>query len=105
MLARHHVGQIDVSAVKMQIGSRACGDIIPLHPIGLKLANNLKRTEVEKLKAAVTNKLTQMVKLNKSRLDYLEKFKEMIEAYNKGMDVQKFFDELLEFIERLEEEE
>ena len=50
-----------------------------------------KQTEAEKLKGAVSKKLQQMVQLNKSRTDLLEKFKKLIEEYNKGMDVDGFF--------------
>jgi type I restriction enzyme R subunit len=38
-----------------------------------------KRTEAEKLKAAVSGKLQRMVQLNKTRTDLLEKFKRMID--------------------------
>ena len=64
-----------------------------------------KHTEAEKLKGAVSKKLTQMVQLNKTRTDLLEKFKKLIEEYNKGMDVDGFFEKLLNFAKELTEEE
>lgn len=56
-----------------------------------------KRTQAEKLKQAVENKLQQMVQLNKTRTDLMEKFKKLIEEYNKGLDVETFFAKLVSF--------
>jgi type I restriction enzyme R subunit len=71
-----------------------------------KFAGKHKRTQVERLKAAIGRKLEEMVALNKTRTDYLEKFLEMIEEYNSGSkNVELFFDELLAFTRRLSEEE
>lgn len=64
-----------------------------------------KRTEAEKLKAKINAKLQQMVLLNKSRVDYLEKFKKLIDEYNAGLDVQLFFDKALAFIQGLNAED
>jgi type I restriction enzyme R subunit len=64
-----------------------------------------KHTEAEKLKAAISGKLTQMVKLNKTRMDLLEKFKKLIEEYNKGLDVESFFAKLMTFAKELNEED
>ena len=68
-------------------------------------AKGRKRTEAEKLKAAVSRKLTSMVQLNKTRTDLLEKFKKLIEEYNSGLDVDTFFAKLLSFIRDLSNEE
>ncbi len=64
-----------------------------------------KRTEAEKLKAALSKKLSQMVQLNKTRTDLLEKFKKLIEEYNKGLDVESFFAKLMTFAKELKEED
>ena len=64
-----------------------------------------KHTEAEKLKAAVSKKLQQMVQLNKTRTDLLEKFKKLIEEYNKGIDVDGFFEKLVAFVKELNEED
>jgi len=68
-------------------------------------AKGRKHTEAEKLKGAVSKKLTAMVQLNKTRTDLLEKFKKLIEEYNKGLDVDTFFAKLLSFTKELSEEE
>lgn len=64
-----------------------------------------KRTEAEKLKAAVSGKLQRMVQLNKTRIDLLEKFKKLIEEYNSGMDVDGFFEKLMAFVRELNQED
>ncbi len=38
-----------------------------------------KHTQAEKLKGAIASQLTQMVRLNKSRMNYLDKFQQMID--------------------------
>jgi type I restriction enzyme R subunit len=64
-----------------------------------------KHIEAEKLKGTVSKKVQQMVHLNKARGDLLEKFKKLIEEYNKGMDVDTFFEKLVVFVKELTEEE
>ena len=65
-----------------------------------------KRTEAEKLKSAISNKLVRMVRLNKTRTDYLEKFQRMIEEYNSGAcNVELFFTKLIAFAQELNAEE
>jgi len=64
-----------------------------------------KRTEAEKLKRAVGGKLRNMVNLNKTRIDLMEKFKQLIDEYNKGLDVDGFFAKLTDFVKELSVEE
>ncbi|MEZ5951216.1 MAG: DUF3387 domain-containing protein [Planctomycetaceae bacterium] len=64
-----------------------------------------KRTQVEKLRQAVGDKLQHMVALNKTRTDFLEKFKKLIEEYNKGMDLEGFFAKLTDFVKELSKED
>ncbi len=65
-----------------------------------------KRIEAEKLKGAIGIQLTRMIRLNRSRLDYLEKFQQMIEEYNAGsLNVETFFAKLVAFAEELTQEE
>lgn len=68
--------------------------------------NSRKRTEAEKLRRAISNKLARMVRLNKTRTDYLEKFQRMIEEYNSGAcNVELFFTKLMAFAQELNAEE
>ncbi|REJ78756.1 MAG: type I restriction endonuclease subunit R [Acidobacteria bacterium] len=65
-----------------------------------------KHTEAEKLKNLLQARLTRMLDLNHSRMDYLEKFQKMIDEYNSGSkNLEEFFKELVEFAQALSEEE
>jgi len=64
-----------------------------------------KRTEAEKLKKAVGDKLGKMVELNRTRTDLMEKFKKLIDEYNKGLDVDSFFAKLTDFVKELSKED
>ncbi len=65
-----------------------------------------KHTEVERLKGAVAGKLRRMVRLNRTRADYLERFQKMIDDYNAGsVNVEEFFKRLVTFTKDLTEEE
>jgi type I restriction enzyme R subunit len=75
-----------------------------------KLANKFKtsrkRTLNEKLKGSVAAKLMAMVRINRTRMDYLEKFQEMIDAYNAGsLNAEEFFKQLVAFAQSLNKEE
>ncbi len=65
-----------------------------------------KRTLTERLRGSVTSKLHRMVRFNRTRTDYLELFQQMIDAYNAGsLNVEEFFQQLMEFAQSLNEEE
>ncbi|RIE05714.1 type I restriction endonuclease subunit R [Candidatus Cryosericum terrychapinii] len=65
-----------------------------------------KRTLNEKLKGAVAQKLVGMVRLNRTRMDYVERFQAMIDAYNAGsLNAEEFFHQLDAFNRELSEEE
>jgi type I restriction enzyme R subunit len=65
-----------------------------------------KNTEVEKLRVAIDRVLTKMVELNRTRIDFKEKFEELIAAYNSGSkNISELFDELVVLAGALTEEE
>jgi type I restriction enzyme R subunit len=71
-----------------------------------KFAQGKKRTEAEKLKGQIAQKLTLMVRLNKGRVDFLEKFQQLIADYNAGShNLDAFFKELTTFAQNLNVEE
>jgi len=71
-----------------------------------KFQTGRKRTLNEKLKGWVARKLMVMVRLNRSRMDYLEKFQAMIDAYNAGsLNAEELFRQLVAFAKSLNEEE
>ncbi|MBT4028483.1 MAG: type I restriction endonuclease subunit R, partial [Planctomycetes bacterium] len=71
-----------------------------------KFKTSRKRTLTEQLKGSVGQKLMAMVRFNRTRMDYLEKYQEMIDAYNSGsLNVEEFFLQLVDFAKSLDEEE
>lgn len=65
-----------------------------------------KRTEAEKLKGALSGKLQKMVRTNRSRVNFLERFQKMIDEYNAGsINIEEFFKQLVELGQDLTEEE
>jgi type I restriction enzyme R subunit len=65
-----------------------------------------KAIEVQKLRARIAVKLAQMVKLNRTRIDFLEEFQKMIDEYNAGSaNVETFFAKLMAFTKKLNDEE
>jgi type I restriction enzyme, R subunit len=71
-----------------------------------KFAQGKKRTEAEKLKGQIEQKLELMVRLNKARVDFMEKFQKLIAEYNAGShNLDAFFNELMNFAKGLTEEE
>jgi len=65
-----------------------------------------KNVDLEQLKAAIRAQLEKLIRLNKTRADYLTKFEELIESYNSGSrTIQELFEELLAFSRGLNEEE
>jgi type I restriction enzyme R subunit len=65
-----------------------------------------KNTDLETLKAAVHAKLDRLVRLNRTRADFTEKFEALIESYNAGSrSIEQLFEELLKFSNSLDEEQ
>jgi type I restriction enzyme R subunit len=65
-----------------------------------------KRIELEKLRGAINSQLQRMVTLNRTRVDFLAKFQEMINEYNAGsLNAEQFFKQLVDFAKELNEEE
>lgn len=64
------------------------------------------RTEAEKLKGALNSRLQQLVRFNRSRMDFLARFQQMIDEYNAGaINSEEFLRRLIAFARRLSEEE
>lgn len=65
-----------------------------------------KNTELEVLKAAIRAQLEKMIRLNRTRADFAEKFEELIESYNNGSrNIEELFGELIRFSNNLTEEQ
>ncbi len=71
-----------------------------------RFSTGKKRTEAEKLRAAVAAKVTTLAKLNPTREEWVERFRELIDEYNAGsVNVEEFFRRLVEFTQALNQEE
>ncbi|MGE5709008.1 MAG: type I restriction endonuclease subunit R, partial [Nitrospira sp.] len=65
-----------------------------------------KNIDLEQLKAAIRAQLDKLVRLNRTRADYLTKFEELIESYNAGSrNIEDLFAELLALSRTLNEEQ
>jgi len=65
-----------------------------------------KHTEAEKLRRTLGAKVGRMVRLNRSRIDYLEAFQRLIDEYNVGAhNVDQFFEQLIRFARQLDQED
>jgi type I restriction enzyme R subunit len=79
---------------------------IDFNALRKQFAKERKRIEIEKLRGAINSALEKMVRLNKTRVNYLEKFQQMIDEYNQGAaNLEEFFEQLLKFVRELQEEE
>ena len=80
--------------------------LIDFEALKKQFSENKKHVETERLKGAINSKLSKMVRLNKTRMNLMEKFKQMIEEYNSGaINIELFFDKLMAFAKDLNEEE
>ncbi len=71
-----------------------------------KFERGRKHTEAERLKGAVARQLQRMVRLNRTRMDYMERFQKMIDEYNSGsVNIEEFFRRLMEFANNLTQED
>ncbi|HMJ90094.1 MAG TPA: DUF559 domain-containing protein, partial [Candidatus Acidoferrum sp.] len=65
-----------------------------------------KSTDLEVLKATIRAQLEKLIRLNKTRADFAEKFEELIESYNNGSrNIEELFDELVKLSRGLSEEQ
>jgi type I restriction enzyme R subunit len=65
-----------------------------------------KNTDLEALKAAIAAKLEKLVRLNRTRADFAEKFETLIESYNNGSrNIEQLFQELMKLSNSLDDEE
>jgi type I restriction enzyme R subunit len=65
-----------------------------------------KNTDLEVLKAAIAAKLERLVRLNRTRADFTEKFEALIDSYNNGSrNIEQLFEELLRLSNSLDDEQ
>ncbi len=65
-----------------------------------------QNTGLEVLKAAIRAQLEKLIRLNKTRADFQQKFEELIGSYNAGSrNIEELFEELLAFSRNLSDEQ
>ena len=65
-----------------------------------------KNTDLEMLKVAIRAQLDKLLRLNRTRADFAEKFEELIESYNAGSrSIEELFEELVKLTRSLNDEE
>jgi len=65
-----------------------------------------RNTDLEVLKAAIRAQLEKLIRLNKTRADFADKFEELIESYNAGSrNIEELFEELLKLSRSLSDEQ
>ena len=65
-----------------------------------------KNTDLEALKAAIRARLEKLLRLNRTRANFSEKFESLIESYNNGSrNIEQLFEELLKLSSSLDEEQ
>jgi type I restriction enzyme R subunit len=68
--------------------------------------SNTKNVELEQLKVAIRTQLDKLVRLNRTRIDFLEKFEKLIESYNQGSrNIDELFRELVALSKTLTNEQ
>jgi type I restriction enzyme, R subunit len=122
--AKLNPGPADISAVMGDIGDLLDESITGIAireegppPLDLSrvnfeaLANRLKEskrknTDLEVLKAAIRAHLEKLIRLNKTRADFADKFEELIDSYNAGSrNIEELFEELLKLSRSLSDEQ
>jgi type I restriction enzyme R subunit len=65
-----------------------------------------RNTDLEVLKGAIRAQLEKLIRLNKTRTDFQEKFEELVESYNAGSrNIEELFEELVKLSRNLSEEQ
>lgn len=80
---------------------------IDFEKLAKRFKNSKQRnTDLEVLKAAIQAQMTKLIGLNRTRIDFLGKFEELIESYNNGSrNIEELFEELLRFTRTLNDEQ
>lgn len=69
-------------------------------------ASGRQRTAAQKLRSMLTARITNLTRLNPTRVDLVERFQRLLDQYNAGsLNVQQYFEELVKLSHSLTEEE
>jgi type I restriction enzyme R subunit len=79
---------------------------LDLEMVKQEFAKGYENTLLERLQNVIDNKLNAMIKINRSRMNYYDKFQKMINEYNSdSRNAELFAEQLSEFIEELNQED
>ena len=79
---------------------------IDFETLRAKFDKGRKATEAQRLRGAIAQKLVRMVRMNHTRIDFLQEFQKMIDEYNSGAaNIETWFAKLTAFAQKLSEEE
>ena len=71
-----------------------------------RFKKNRKRIELERLRKSIVKRLEELVKANRTRLDFKEKYEEMIADYLSGAkSLEEIIKKLVDFSQALQDEE
>lgn len=71
-----------------------------------RFSQGKKKTVIEQLKAGIQARIIDMSKLNKQRLEYMQKFQEILINYNSSdANLEQFLNELIDFAKSLDTED
>jgi len=71
-----------------------------------KFETGRKRTELQRLKGIISSKLSMMLAINRTRIDWQNRYEELLMEYNQyQVDITVFYDKLMKLGQGLEEEE
>ena len=71
-----------------------------------EFSQGYQNTLIEKLQNALSSKINTMIKLNKSRMNYYDKFQKMIDDYNSAThNIEVIFNQLIELAQDLDKED
>jgi len=103
--------KVDTRYSKETFEEYVAGSIMDLTKIDInKLKEEFEKGKkiiiAERLKKAIEVKIQALYMLNKSRINFLEKFQELVNEYNAGsVNVEEYYKKLLELVESLNKEE
>lgn len=96
----YHIGERPAAEALIDLS------LIDFAALEKKFEAGKKATETERLKGQIEKKLEKMIRENKGRIDFMEKFKKLIDNYNASShNLETFFKDLMDFARNLTEEE
>lgn len=79
---------------------------IDLPQIKVSYEKGQKRTEAEKLRSIVNRKLSELLQVNRLRIDFQERLEKIVNDYNSGStNIEQYFKQLNQFFYDLQDEE